>query len=74
MKHNAKPRHFRAVQTHNGGEVASTASGDLYARVAALAYSFYERRGHEHGHDVEDWVQAEQTILEESVQHSDNAK
>jgi len=67
MKHDAKPRHFREVQTVKGREVRSTAADDLYARVAALAYTFYERRGGEHGHDVEDWIQAEKTILEETL-------
>jgi hypothetical protein len=62
MKHDQRPRPFRDVQAHE----ASTAPDDLYARVAALAYSLYERRGHEHGHDVEDWIQAEKAILEET--------
>jgi hypothetical protein len=44
---------------------AKSSSAHLYDRVAALAYSFYERRGHEHGHDVEDWIQAEKAVLEE---------
>jgi hypothetical protein len=66
MKHDQRPRHFRDVQAHDGREAASTAPDDLYARVAALAYSLYERRGHEHGHDLEDWIQAEKAILEET--------
>ena len=73
MKHNARPRHFSAAQTHNGREAGSMASDELYARVAALAYSFYEQRGCEHGHDVEDWVEAEQTIRADATQNRDNA-
>jgi hypothetical protein len=42
-----------------------SSTAHLHERVAALAYSFYERRGCEHGHDVEDWIQAEKTVLEE---------
>jgi Protein of unknown function (DUF2934) len=74
MKHDARPRHFRDVQTPNGREAESTASEDLFARVAALAYSFYERRGGEHGHDVEDWIQAEKSILGEAAQNRSHAR
>ena len=37
-------------------------SGDLRARVAAQAFSFYERRD-EDGFDLEDWLEAERRIL-----------
>lgn len=40
-------------------------SDDLRARVAAQAYSFYERRGYENGYDLEDWLEAERRILTE---------
>ena len=32
--------------------------------VVRLAYELYVRRGGEHGHDVEDWLMAEQMLLE----------
>jgi len=35
----------------------------LDAQVCALAYELFEQRGREHGHDVEDWLRAEQIIL-----------
>lgn len=38
-------------------------SDDLRARVAARAYSFYERRGYEDGYHLEDWLEAERIIL-----------
>ena len=38
-------------------------SDDLRARVAAQAYSFYERRGYQDGYDLEDWLEAERRIL-----------
>ena len=37
-------------------------SDDLRARVAAQAFSFYERRD-EDGFDLEDWLEAERRIL-----------
>lgn len=27
------------------------------------AYRFFEERGHEHGHDLEDWLRAEAEVL-----------
>jgi hypothetical protein len=36
---------------------------DVRARIAVLAFQFYEQRDREDGHDVEDWLQAEQRIL-----------
>lgn len=32
--------------------------------VVRLAYELYVSRGGEHGHDVEDWLMAEQMLLE----------
>lgn len=40
-------------------------SDDLRTRIAARAYSFYERRGYEDGFDFEDWLEAERRILAE---------
>jgi hypothetical protein len=40
-------------------------SDDLRARIAARAYSFYERRGYEDGYHLEDWLEAERKILTE---------
>lgn len=33
--------------------------------VVRLAYELYVRRGGEHGHDEEDWLMAEQQLLEQ---------
>lgn len=33
--------------------------------IAQRAYELYEQRGHAHGHDLEDWLEAEQQILNE---------
>lgn len=33
--------------------------------VIRLAYELYMRRGGAHGHDVEDWLMAEQILLEQ---------
>jgi hypothetical protein len=36
---------------------------EVSARIEARAYAIYESRGHEHGRDLEDWLQAESDIL-----------
>ena len=46
----------------------STAKADVVTRVSAeairrRAYSLFEARGSEHGHDVEDWLVAETELL-----------
>ena len=41
--------------------------------LARLAYELYERRGGEHGHDVEDWLEAE-LILREKISRSNGRR
>jgi hypothetical protein len=45
---------------------ASTQS-QVQDRIRVRAYELYEQRGKAEGHDVEDWLQAEQEILPRSV-------
>lgn len=35
---------------------------DRRARVAARAFELYQRRGRTHGHDLQDWFQAEEEL------------
>ncbi len=35
---------------------------DHTREIAELAYSYWERRGYQDGHDVEDWLEAEQEV------------
>jgi len=35
----------------------------LYNLITKRAYTFFEERGRQHGHDVEDWLRAEAAIL-----------
>jgi Protein of unknown function (DUF2934) len=37
----------------------------FYVRIAKKAYELFERRGGEHGHDVDDWLEAERLVVEE---------
>ena len=34
-------------------------------KIAQRAYSLYEARGRQEGHDLDDWLQAERELLEE---------
>lgn len=34
-----------------------------HEEIAALAHKFWAERGFKHGHDAEDWLRAEQTLL-----------
>ena len=44
--------------TSTGGQLAPT-----HYEIAQLAFSLYEARGRQDGHDVEDWLRAEQELL-----------
>ncbi len=48
-----------------GSESADSTSGDgdVRERIAVRAYEFYQARGCRDGHDVDDWLEAEQVIL-----------
>ena len=37
--------------------------GELQDRVARKAYEFFEIRGGEHGHDVDQWLEAERLVM-----------
>jgi hypothetical protein len=36
---------------------------DIKQEIAEVAYSYWESRGHEDGHDVDDWLMAEQEVM-----------
>ena len=38
--------------------------------IRKLAYEFYEQRGREDGHDLEDWLRAEAEIMEKRPSES----
>lgn len=53
-------------RTHNAPAAKSEHSmpEQLREEVQMLAYELYCRCGHEHGHDLEHWVEAERRVLE----------
>jgi hypothetical protein len=42
---------------------ATETEKDLKERIRSRAYELYEARGRKDGHDVEDWVHAEQDVM-----------
>jgi len=36
-------------------------------QIAARAYELYEQRGATHGHDVDDWLQAERELVQQKA-------
>lgn len=67
-----QPRKFRTVVSKQNQAVAEAAhtgslnghvAEEVRARIAVLAFHLYEQRGRQDGHDVEDWLKAEQRIL-----------
>jgi hypothetical protein len=47
--------------------VSSTAPEKISAQIARRAYELYETRGREDGHDLEDWLRAEEEITGRAV-------
>jgi hypothetical protein len=43
---------------YTGGRLAPT-----HDEIARLAFSLYESRGRQNGHDIEDWLRAEQELV-----------
>ena len=46
--------------TNTGGRLAPT-----HDEIAQLAFALYEARGRQDGHDIEDWLRAEQQLLQQ---------
>lgn len=53
-----KPPNDTAVESTLGNEA-------LRRRIAEKAYELYEKRDQSHGHDLDDWVEAERLVLRE---------
>jgi hypothetical protein len=60
LQNNRIPPPTRAESQHAYYEV-------LGSRIANRAYELYVQRGHEHGHDLEDWLEAERQILPKEI-------
>jgi hypothetical protein len=48
----------QSMGKHTGRRTSPT-----HDEIAQLAFTFYESRGRQDGHDIEDWVSAEQELV-----------
>jgi hypothetical protein len=59
----------RTKQTKSGDSKAADAGGPspetLLRRIAERAFERYEARGYVNGHDLDDWLEAEQEVVAE---------
>lgn len=55
------------VTAPTGAESQHKYFEDLGSRIANRAYELYVQRGQEHGHDFEDWLEAERQILPKEI-------
>ena len=43
--------------------MSSISNPGLHRQIAEKAYELFQSRGHVHGHDLDDWVEAERRIM-----------
>lgn len=41
----------------------------IHNEIARGAYELYKKRGWAHGHDLDDWLEAEKTVMEKHERH-----
>ena len=54
----------------NGSVNGSPLTEELLERISRHAYERYEHRGGAHGHDAEDWLEAERQVKVEAAAES----
>jgi hypothetical protein len=47
---------------HRSAQAATPVTWPSDDAIRARAYALFEQRGHVHGHDVEDWLEAERVL------------
>ena len=43
---------------------------DINDEIARVAYELYEKRGRAHGHELENWLEAERIVMERHERHA----
>jgi len=64
-----KPKDADLLMKIEGLRTRLLADGEVQQKIGLRAYELYERRGGEHGRDVEDWIEAENEILSPLIAH-----
>ena len=65
-----KTPHSDPNRPNKKNQPAAPEDPELQRRIARKAYELYEQRGRKHGHDREDWLEAERLILSERAPFS----
>ena len=42
----------------------------IHDEIARVAYELYEKKGMVHGHDLEDWLEAEKIVMDKHERHA----
>jgi hypothetical protein len=42
----------------------------IHDEIARVAYELHEKRGSAHGHELEDWLEAEKIVMEKHERHA----
>lgn len=58
-------REKNGAARQNGSVNSSPSMDQLFERINQRAYELYQLRGETHGHDAEDWLEAERQVREE---------
>ena len=56
------------------GHIEAVIHSALHSTIAERAYALYESRGRTHGHDEEDWVQAERLLFKQELLPNPDSK
>jgi hypothetical protein len=54
------------------GKIALEAELELHEKVRLRAYELYEKKGKQHGHDLDDWLKAEAELISETAGSASN--
>lgn len=74
LRNETEPRVARTTRRRAVTKTAKSLDCDLLQeQIRVLAYQLFEQRGYEHGHDVEDWLRAEEAILSKERGRQDAA-
>ena len=63
MKRRANTLAAGASGEESMGKYTGRRTSPTREEIAQLAFTFYESRGRQDGHDMEDWVRAEQELV-----------
>ena len=76
----AKTRTHQSIEPHATSETQAgvleiqVADSTHHQKIRMRAYEIYIQRGEQHGRDLDDWLQAERELNNESAQHTDEQR